>query len=1074
MKKANFGFFFLAVLGVLLAATLAFAQLTRSYVSGTVVDSTGAVMAGVKVTIINQATNVERSGTTNEVGLYRFAAIEPGTYTFRFEMQGFRPVEQRDVLVKSTGETVVNITMEVAAAAVQVEVRESFVGLELEKATASIGRAMGNQQVKELPLSAARDINQIALLAPNTFNAPGSTGISANGQRARNNNFLIDGTENNDLSVTLQVIPLVPESVGEYQYQTNAYSAEFGRNSGAQINVITKSGTNSFHGEAWDYYRGSALNAMSPDEKGSGLLAPARFNRNQFGGAAGGPIIRNRTFVFGLFQGDRAFSGASPGGNVRIPTPTGFAALATVPLRPASGSVPAQSAASRQAMLDALGFLNEIYSANPVFRSLSTTTVNGVAIQTGLTNINITQPFNRYQWLLRIDESLSDKDTLTGRYLYHKSADVNVISNCSFGIIFCGDQAVLSQNLQVSETHLFSTRVVNEFRFAYIRRNLAFPENAPNEPTVGISGLFTIGGASNFPQGRVQNDFQWANILSWQRGRHGFKFGADIRRNRLFNLAAFDSKGTWNFTSFANFLNNTAFSFAQALNTATFDARQTQLFFFAQDDFKVTANLTLNLGVRYEHNTVPFGYFGATDPVVQAALVPGPVQRDNNNWAPRVGFAWSPRPSNGFLRGFLGDGKTVFRGGYGMSYDVLFYNILTVNASNFPRVVVFSLTNPVIDVFPTQQPGQVTPVFNPLATFVNSPANTENPYAGLYSLTIQRELPGNLLVEVGYTGSRGVHAIRQGQLNPGILTQAQAQTVRSGGSIPSLQARRLFPAFGSRVTIESTANSSYNAFFLSVNKRLSHGLQFGANYTVSKTISDNDESLGVGAITNSSPQVPQDFFNMNTPERSVSVFDRPQRFVMWYTYELPWFKSGALSNPVVRHIFGGFQIEGITTMQSGQPFTMRTGVDSNGNGSATGDRPDLDATKLNLLAPDPSTGNFRSFTVPLESGPFVTFLTCTGTPPNRTCSPVANTSATGGNLGRNTFRGPGFVNFNFGILKRISIRESHQLQLRADFLNIFNQRDWGNPVAAMNSLSFGENLNDATPRTITLSVKYSF
>src|SRR5713101_3320197 len=234
---------------LMLAVTPASAQLTRSYVSGTVTDATGAVVAGAKVTIVNQGTNVERSTNSDEAGLYRFAAIEPGTYTLRFEHPGFRTVELRDVSVKSTGERVVNTALEVAPTVTQVEVRESYVGIELDRATASIGRSLGNREVKELPLSAARDINEIAKLAPNTFDAPGSTGISANGQRARNNNFLIDGTENNDLSVTLQVIPLVPEAVGEYQYQTNAYSAEFGRNSGAQINVITKSGTNSLHAE---------------------------------------------------------------------------------------------------------------------------------------------------------------------------------------------------------------------------------------------------------------------------------------------------------------------------------------------------------------------------------------------------------------------------------------------------------------------------------------------------------------------------------------------------------------------------------------------------------------------------------------------------------------------------------------------------------------------------------------------------------------------------------------------------------------------------------------------------------
>lgn len=1071
-------FFLILTLG--LTQKTGLAQQTRSYFSGTANDQSGAVMSGVKVTLTNQDTAADRTINTNDSGFFRFAAIEPGTYSLRAEFQGFRPIEIHDISVKSTGETVVNVTLEVAGGATEVEVMESTVGMELQKADASIGRTLANREVKELPLSAARDVNQIALLAPNTFNAPGSTGISANGQRARNNNFLIDGTENNDLSVTLQVIPITPEAVGEYQYQTNAYAAEFGRNSGAQINVITKSGTNSLHGEFWDYYRGSALNALDPDEKAAGLTRPARFNRNQFGADAGGPIIKNRTFVFGLFQGDRDFAAPSPGASVRIPTPAGFAALSRVPLRPAQAGQPAQSPTSRKAALDALNFLNGIYSQNPVFANVLPAatgfTVNGIPIESGQTNINLAQPFSRYQVLVRGDHKLTEKDTLTARYIYHKSDDTNVVSNCNFGPIFCGNQAVLSQNAQLSLTHVFTPRVVNEFRTAYIRRDLAFPENAPNQPSVAV-GAFNIGGLGAFPQGRVQNDFQWSDIVSWQTGRNGFKFGADIHRNRLFNLAAFDSKGTWSFSNFSDFVNNSAFSFTQALNTATFDARQTQLFFFAQDDVKVTPNLTFNLGLRYENSSVPFGFFGATDPQVKAALVPGPVKRDNHNWAPRIGLAWSPRPSDGFFQRLVGDGKTAFRAGYGISYDVLFYNILTVNASNFPRVVVFDQRGPgPVDVFPTQQPGSVTPIFNPLATFVNAPENTVNPYAQLYSLTIQRELPGNLLLEFGYTGSRGVHGIRQGQLNPAILTEAQAQTVRSTGSItsiPTVQQRRLSPQFGSRITIESTANSSYNAFFVSLNKRLSHGLQFGANYTLSKTMSDNDESLGVGAITNSSPQVPQDYFNPSRPEKSVSVFDRPHRFVAYYLYDLPWFQSGALANPAVKNIIGGWQIEGTTTMQAGQPFTIRTGVDTNGNGDSAGDRPDFNPAALGSLTKDPKTHNLRSFTVPLQNGPFVTFLSPT------TGTPLPNTKAGGGNLGRNTFRGPGFITFNFGVIKKVHIWESHQLQFRADILNLFNHLEWGNPVATMNSPNFGKNLNGpsngfAIPRTMTLSIKYSF
>jgi hypothetical protein len=275
-------------------------------------------------------------------------------------------------------------------------------------------------------------------------------------------------------------------------------------------------------------------------------------------------------------------------------------------------------------------------------------------------------------------------------------------------------------------------------------------------PTTTIGGFFTIGGASNFPQGRIQNSYQYSDILSWQKGKHAVKFGADIRRIQLFNLAAFDSKGTFTFNNLQDYMNNVAVTFAQALQTATFDARQTQQFYFAQDDFRVTPNLTLNLGIRYELAGVPFGFFGATDSQSLGAVVPGPVKKDTNNWAPAFGFAYSPKAENGVFGKLFGGGKTSFRGGYRISYDLLFYNILTVNASNFPRVVVGRQDN-ATDVFPNLIPVSGAAVFNPLATYVNTPSEAATPYAEIYSFSIQREMYRDFVVEAGYTGSRGIN-----------------------------------------------------------------------------------------------------------------------------------------------------------------------------------------------------------------------------------------------------------------------------------------------------------------------------
>jgi len=398
---------------------------------------------------------------------------------------------------------------------------------------------------------------------------------------------------------------------------------------------------------------------------------------------------------------------------------------------------------------------------------------------------------------------------------------------------------------------------------------------------------------------------------------------------------------------------------------------------------------------------------------------------------------------------------------------VLFYNILTVNGSNFPRVVNLVTDRPQLpNVYPQLLRG-TPPAFNPLALYVNSPEDLQNPTTHFYSASIQRQIRRDFLFEVGYSGARSYHGIGQGSPNPSTLTDAQAATVRAtgnAGSIPGTQARRIFPQFGQRVSIQSNAKSNFNSIYTKLDKRLSHGLLFGATYTFSATLSDNDESLGVGAITNSSPQIPQDFNNFHS-EYSRSVFDRPHRYSVYFNYDTPWFKDGPLANGVVRRVFGGWTLAGFSEFQSGQPFTIRTGVDTYGVGS-TAARPDFNPGGSITL--DPVSHDFRTFVIPGDStGLVVTQRTAAG-------SPLANSSTRFGNLGRNTFRGPGFDNQNFSMIKHVPITERVQFELRADFIDLFNHRNFGNPVATMNSSIFGTNTSDPGGRQILLSGRIRF
>lgn len=1061
---------------LLILGVSASAQITRGSFTGVVTDPTGAVIPGVVVKARNLATGVERDVETNTVGVYRMVGVDPGAYRLDFRKEGFEAFVVGRVELNTGAEVTLNQTLKIGTAATVVEVTEPPVGVELSKSSGTIERTFQSKFVNEIPLTGAtRDVNQLALAAPTATRGPGSTGIAANGQRARNNNFMLDGVDNNDPSVTISNLRVIPEAVDQFQVQTSPYSAEFGRSSGAQISVVTKSGGNQYHGSVFDYYRANWMEPVNLINQRAGLKETPRFNQNQAGGTLGGRIIRDRTFFFALIEANRRRE-APDGRNstsATIPTQAGFQALASVPLGDG------QTTASRQAALGGLSFLNQVYALNPNFTNLRSTTINGVNIPIGTINIPLANPYNFWYAVGKIDHRLNDKHQLSYRYIIDDRTQPDVISNLQFGSLFSGAQVIRRQNHAASDTWSVNSKMVNEFRFAKVRGVLDFPENDPTTPSTGISGFFTIGGASNFPQGRTQDQYQFQDTVTYNVGKHSLRFGINYSYLKLYNLSAFDSKGTYGFDNLAAFVNNTPATLSVALNTATFDARQHQQAYFFQDDFKVTRNLTLNLGVRYETANMPFGAFGATDAESLSAGVPGPAKSDRNNWAPRFGFAYSPSASSGFMGKLLGQDRTVIRGGFGLTYDYLFFNILTVNASNYPRVKTSTLDRSALaNLWPSLKTG-AAPGFDPRLAYVNAPTDLQSPQANIWSFSIQRQLGKGYVLELGHAGSRSYHGIRQGQLNPGILTEAQAAQVRAANNpnvIPGLPgvtaavnplpSRRLNPLWGARTTIESTAKGFYSSGYIKFDKRFSNGLLFGGNYTFSGTWSDNDESLGVGDITNSSPQIPQNFFNYRS-EWSRSVFDRPHRVVAYWSYDVPWIKSSASWNKVGKQVFGGWQVSGLVDAQSGQPFTIRTGVDTNGIGSATPARPNLN--QGGAFTGDPVSGDLRTFTMPINgTGLLTTTLN------SQTGIPLANSSAVFGNLGRNTFRGPKFVNWNAALFKNIAIKERWKVQLRSDFINAFNQYNFGNPVATMNSPIFGTNTTNPGNRTMLMSLKVLF
>ena len=1077
MTKSVWLYFVFATLIILFTSYSASAQLTRGFISGIVSDASGGVIAGVQVSVTNKATSISRQTTTNEAGLYRFAAVEPGDYTIQFQLAGFESRKIDAIAVSTAQEVTLNQTLTVGGVASEIVVTE-IAGAELAKTTATIDRTFSGTLVQDLPLftlsSGVRDVTRLALLAPGVTRAPGQNSFAANGQRGRNNNFMLDGVDNNEYSVTLDAARVMPEAIAEVQVQSAAYSAEFGRNSGAQFSVVTKGGTNQFHGQGWEFYRGNWMEPLSLPNKRAGIKSTPRFDVNEIGGDVGGPIIGNRTFFFGLADWSRRREAPTAGNaaSATVPTPAGYAALSTIPL--ATG----QSQASRQAVLSALSFLPDVYSQVTSYDNRRNQAINGVPIEMGTILIPLARPYNFFSNVGRVDHKLSNRDSVMYRYYIDKRDQPNVTDNNQFGPRWTAAQEILRQNHSLNYTRTLSPRWLNEARFAYVRSNLHFQENDPVSPTVNITSFFTIGGTNAFPQGRADHTWQVQDVISSTLGRHAMKFGLDIRRYWLFSQADTNAKGTWLFPTLADFINNQANSFTQALTTSSFVATEWDHAYFFQDDLRATRNLTLNLGLRYQYDTMPLGLFGASDLAIQAVGVPGPAKPDKTNWAPRVGFAYSPGGA-----GFFGNGKTVIRGGFGVQYDVIFYNVLSNSAQNYPRATPFTLSSPV-NAFPNLPPKPTgLPPLNPLtATFINSPIDMKHPATDLWSLSVQRQVGSNDVVEVGYSGNRSYHQIRQTQTNPAVLTPAQAATVIANPSnstaIPPTQSRRLNPSWGQRLLIESTAKGAYEAGYVKFDHRMTRGLMVGANYTFSGTWSDNDELItGVTDITNSSPAVPEDFFNYRK-EWGRSVFDRPHRLALTYLYQIPWFSSGWMSQSLSK-VLGGWQIAGFSDMQSGQPFTIVTGVDSAGSGNPAGPRPDynpggafLPNYSLTTAGPvkQDYSGGLRTFYIPVNGTGIVT----APVGPNGI---LANSMPGGGNLGRNTFRGPGFQQWNFSLSKAVKVRESMQLQLRADFGNLWNHRNFPNPVAVMSSASFGQNTGNLIGdgvRTILFNAKLKF
>jgi hypothetical protein len=936
---------------------------------------------------------------------------------------------------------------------------------DMKRDSASLGSVITEQEVKQLPLD-GRNFLELALLVPGAAPAAaGSAGsvrgdfaFNVNGAREDANNFLLDGVYNVDPKLnTFSVKPPV-DGVQEFEVLTSTYDAAFGRNAGAQVNVVTKSGSNQLHGTAYEFLRNAKTDARN-------FFAPAdqpdpKYIRNQFGSSLGGAIKRDRTFFFGDYEGARVREGVTQ--VTHVPT-----------LAERNGDF-SQSLFARPfnpfTQQPFTGGVIPVQFQNPIGRA--------IANLYPLPNRNVafanfvSSPVSRDRndvFDVRLDSWLSKAAHFTARYSFGDRDLFEPFTGPTFALVPGFGDVVprRSQNFMLSETQLISPTLVNEARFAFNRvasavtqegggaslnHQVGLPELSANARDFGLSfititGFSPLGDEFNNPQRSAVNTFQLLDNLSYVRGQHFFKFGADFRDAQQNAFRDVQSRGFLTFSDqfplTGNALADLLLGFPALTGGAHVDNAQhlrTRSYnFYVNDSWRATPRLTINAGLRYELNTPPVDaedranvYDPATRTLIRVGTnnIPrGGYNADKNNFAPRVGFAWTPTK----------DEKTVLRAGYGVYYDQSALapgEALYFNAPFFDLRLFFSLpglpltlNNPFPNNFPFALPSSALAIQRDLRT----------PYMQHWNVNVQRQFGRSRVVEIAYVGSKGTKLLTARDIN-----QPPASFVRPNP--------RPNPAFDDIDIIESRADSNYHALQARLQQRLSNGLALLASYTFSKSIDDASNFF----TSAGDPNFPQDSNNVRL-ERGRSNFDVRQRLSVSYTYDLP-FGNGqrfAHDGGVLSALLSGWQTNGVVTLQTGRPFTVALlpDIDNSNTGRSNlgfgaNDRPNVVAApRLSNPTPD-RWFNTAAFVFPA----FGTF----------------------GNSGRNTLDGPGYQNFNASLVKNTQLSESIKLQLRAEAFNLFNHLNFNLPDNFLGSPTFGRILSAQSPRHLQFGVKLLF
>jgi hypothetical protein len=1028
-------------------------QSVRGFIGGRVTDATGAAVPGAELTLTHAESGATRHAVTDTSGQFLVPLLGSGSYRIEVAKAPFQK-EVQMVVLGVNQEVDLHVELVPEGRRQQIEV-SSYAPL-LRTDTAVVGGRIGTEQILNLPLD-GRNYFELSLLLPGVVPpAQGSAGsvrgdfaVNMNGAREDSNLFLLDGVYNGDPKLNGVGVTSPVDGIREFEVAESSYDASFGRNSGGQVNVVLKSGTNAIHGTAYEFLRNAAMDARN-------FFAPVgepdpKYQRNQYGFSLGGPLKKDRSFLFGDYEGRQVREGDP----LRTFVPTALERSGDFSQSPVPYIL---DPFTRQPFP---GNKIPAYRINPVGQNIANLypAPNRSSSSSNYASAPVARDrTNNFD--VRWDQRISDRSELSARYSFGDDLLFEPFAGRGFSLVpgYGNNVPRRGQNAMVSETHTFTPSLLNELRLGYQRNAIqvnqqnqgvnlnqqaGVPSPWTNPRDNGLS-FFTVQGYSplgdeyNNPQASVTDTYQLVDHLTWSHGAHLFKFGGDVRILRQSAFRDVQARGLINFVGFTGSgLSDLLQGLPAYSGLATLDnpqhLRSQSYNVFAESTHRLGRGLTLTAGLRYEYNTPPVdpGDRANLYQVETGTLVPvgsGTMPRagylpDRNNFGPRVGLAWSPQ-ANG----------PVLRGGYGVYFDQpslapsegLYFNAPYYDFRLFVTLPTFPLfiNNP----FPSDYPYPI-----PSSAFAFD-RNLRTPYTQQWSLSVQQPLGRNRVVELGYVGTKGTRLFG-------------ARDVNQPAPSPAPINPRPNPAFADINQLESARDSIYHALQASFQQRLSGGLSLMAGYTWSKSI---DDASGFFA-SSGDPNFPQDS-NYVRAERARSSFDVRQRFVLSYTWQIPGPKS---VTGLAGWLVNGWQTNGIWTFQTGRPFTVAlpTSQDNSNTGLTTlgfgaNDRPSIIG--------QPALGN-RSAEQWFNTAAFVV-------PPYGTF----------GNAGRNILDGPGFASLNVSLFKNLTIHEGITIQLRGEAFNVLNHTNFNQPENFLGGAGFGAITSAQNARLIQVGAKLLF